>query len=365
MSRFINKRYIDFEAYEAGEQPQDNEYLKLNTNENPFPPSPKVKQALADFDTDSLRFYEDPMSTGLRKKLADKFDLEPYNIMPTNGSDDVLNYFLTAFGEIGKSQDKKPSFVFPDITYNFYEVLCGLHGISYRTIPLEGDMTIDPEKFMDVGAGVVIPNPNAPTGIALPLSDIEKIVKSNKDHVVLIDEAYVDFGWESAVPLTRKYDNLVVCQTFSKSRSFAGGRLGYAVANKALISDLEKIRQSQSPYNVDAITLKLGEAALDDEEYYKANCEIIKENRRYLRNALTELGFRVLPSSTNFLFAKHPDVGGQEMYEELKKRGILVRHFDRDRIRGYNRIAIGTKEEMDRLIRAAGEIVKEHEDGQD
>lgn len=364
MSRFINKRYVDFKAYEAGEQPQDSEYLKLNTNENPFPPSPKVKKALAEFDTDCLRFYEDPMSTGLRKKLADKFGLEPSNIMPSNGSDDILNYFFTAYGDIGKSQGSKPSFVFPDITYNFYEVLCGLHGISYRTIPLEGDMTIDPEKFMDAGCGVVIANPNAPTGIALPLSDIEKIVKSNRDNVVLIDEAYVDFGWESAVPLVSKYDNLIVCQTFSKSRSFAGGRLGYAVASKALISDLEKIRQSQSPYNVDAVTLVLGEAALDDEEYYKANCETIKENRRYLRNALTELGFRVLPSSTNFLFAKHPDVSGQDMYEELKTKGILVRHFDHDRIRGYNRIAIGTKEEMDRLIRATGEIVKAHEDDQ-
>ena len=359
MSRFLNKRYIDFEAYEAGEQPQDNEYIKLNTNENPFPPSPKVAKALEDFDVDSLRYYEDPMSTGLRKKLAEKFGLAPENIMPTNGSDDVLNYFFTAFGEIGKSQDDEPSFVFPDITYNFYEVLCGLHGISYRTIPLEGDMTIDPEKFMNAGASVVIANPNAPTGIALPLSDIEKIVKSNKDNVVLIDEAYVDFGWESAVPLVSKYDNLIVCQTFSKSRSFAGGRLGYAVANKALIQDLEKIRQSQSPYNVDGITLKLGEAALDDEAYYKANCETIKENRRYLRNALTELGFRVLPSSTNFLFAKHPDVDGAVMYEELKKRGILVRHFDHDRIRGYNRIAIGTREQVDTLIKTVSEIIKE------
>ena len=185
MSRFLDKRFEGFKAYEAGEQPGP-EYIRLNTNESPFPPSPKVKKALAEFDTDSLRFYEDPMSTGLRKRLADKFGLEPENIMPTNGSDDVLNYFLTAFGEIGETQESEPSFVFPDITYNFYEVLCGLHGISYRTIPLEGDMTIDPEKFMDIGAGVVIPNPNAPTGILESVDMIEDIVKANPDSVVMI-----------------------------------------------------------------------------------------------------------------------------------------------------------------------------------
>ena len=358
MSRYINKRYIDFEAYESGEQPKDGEYIRLNTNENPFPPSPKVAEALKDFDVNGLRFYEDMMCTGLRRKLADKFGLQPENIMPTNGSDDVLNYVIMTYGDIGKSQEDEPSFVFPDITYNFYEVLCGLHGVSYRTIPLEGDMTIDPEKFMNAGANVIIANPNAPTGIALPLSDIEKIIKSNSDHVVLIDEAYVDFGWESAVSLVNKYDNLIVCQTFSKSRSFAGGRLGFAVANKALILDLEKIRQSQSPYNVDGITQKLGEAAIDDEEYYRANCETIKANRRYLRNALSEMGFRVLPSSTNFLFARHPDIKGIDLYNELKKRKILVRHFDGERIRAYNRIAIGTREQVDKLIEEIADILK-------
>lgn len=360
MSRFLNKRYVDFEAYESGEQPQDGEYIKLNTNENPFPPSPKVAKTLEDYDANGLRFYADPLCTGLREKLADKFGLSPENIMSTNGSDDVLNYVIMTYGEIGKTQADKPSFVFPDITYNFYEVLCGLHGVSYRTIPLEGDMTIDPEKFMDADANIIIANPNAPTGIALELSDIEKIIRANRDHVVLIDEAYVDFGWESAVPLVKKYDNLIVCQTFSKSRSFAGGRLGFAVADKALIRDLEKIRQSQSPYNVDGITQKLGEAALDDEEYYKANCETIKANRRYLRNALSEMGFRVLPSSTNFLFAKHPDIKGIDLYKELKDRKILVRHFDGERIRGYNRIAIGTREEIDKLIEEIAAILKEN-----
>lgn len=361
MSRFLNKRYVDFEAYEAGEQPKGREYLKLNTNENPFPPSPKVAEALKAYDADGLRFYADPLCTDLRKKIADKFGLEADNVMPTNGSDDVLNYVIMAFGEIGKSQDDEPSFIFPDITYSFYSVLCWLHGVSYRTVPLEGDMTIDPEKFMDAGANVIIANPNAPTGIALPVADIEKIIKSNKDHVVMIDEAYVDFGWESCVPLIEKYDNLIVCHTFSKSRSFAGGRLGYALAQKPLIKDLEKIRQSQSPYNVDGIVQKLGEAALDDDAYYKKNCEEIKVNRRYLKNALLEMGFRVLPSSTNFLFAKHPDIKGTDMYEELKERGILVRHFAGDRIQGYNRIAIGTKPEMDRLIKEISEIIKEHE----
>lgn len=360
MSRYLDKRYEGFKAYESGEQPGPD-YIRLNTNESPFPPSPKVRKALKDFDAGGLRFYSDPYATALRKKLAEKYDVEPDNVLITNGSDDVLNFAFQAFNPIGQDKDAEPTIVFPDITYNFYEVLCGLHGISFKTIPLEGDMTIDPAKFMNVGANVVIPNPNAPTGIALPLSDIEKIVKSNPDHTVLIDQAYVDFGWESAVPLIKKYDNLIVCHTYSKSRSFAGGRVGYVFGSKDLIADMLMIQQSESPYNVNGVSQKLAEAALDDDQYYEANCAEIRENRRYTRNALMEMGFKVLPSATNFVFAKHPDIGGQEIYEELKKRKILVRHFDHDRIRGYNRISIGTKEQMDKLLDALTDIIEEYE----
>ena len=355
MSRFLDKRYDGFKAYESGEQPGPD-YIRLNTNESPFPPSPEVIKALKDFDAGSLRFYSDPFSTGLRRKLAEQYDVEPDNIIVTNGSDDVLNYVIQAFNPVS-GPDDAPSVVFPDITYNFYEILCGVHGVSFRTIPLEGDMTVDPAKFMNVHANVMLPNPNAPTGIALPLSDIEKIVFSNADHTVLIDQAYVDFGWESAVPLIKKYDNLIVCHTYSKSRSFAGGRIGFAVASKALISDLLLMQQSQAPYNVNGVSQKLAEAALDDADYYRANCEEICRNRRYTRNALMEMGFKVLPSATNFVFAKHPDIDGKELYEELKKRRILVRHFDRDRIRAYNRITIGTREQMDKLLAALAEIL--------
>lgn len=356
MSRFLDKRYEGFSAYEAGEQPGP-EYIRLNTNESPFPPSPLVKEALEGFDVGGLRFYSDPFSLALRKKLADKYGVDADNVLVTNGSDDVLNFVFQAFNPIGQPEDAEPSMVFPDITYNFYEILCGLHGIRFRTIPLEGDMTVDPEKFMNVGANVVLPNPNAPTGIALPLSDIEKIVRSNPDHTVLIDEAYIDFGWESAVPLIEKYDNLIVCMTYSKSRSFAGGRVGFAIASKALLADVLMIQQSQAPFNVNAMSQKLAEAALDDEAYYKNNVEIIKENRRYTRNALMEMGFKVLPSATNFVFAKHPDIDGKELYQELKKRKILIRHFDRDRIRGYNRITIGTREQMDKLFAEIADIL--------
>ena len=355
MSRFLDKRYDGFSAYESGEQPGP-EYIRLNTNESPFPPSPKVVEALKHFDAGSLRFYSDPFSTELRRKLAEKYDVESDNIIVTNGSDDVLNYVVQAFNPAYGPEDE-PSVVFPDITYNFYEILCGLHGVSFRTIPLEGDMTVDPAKFMDVHANVMLPNPNAPTGIALPLTDIEKIVSSNAGHTVLIDQAYVDFGWESAVPLIKKYDNLIVCHTYSKSRSFAGGRVGFAIANKTLIADLLLIQQSQAPYNVNGVSQKLAEAALDDDMYYEANCKEICENRRYTRNALMEMGFKVLPSATNFVFAKHPDIDGAELYEELKKRRILVRHFDRDRIRGYNRISIGTREQMDALLAAIADIL--------
>ena len=355
MSRFLDKRFEGFKAYESGEQPGP-EYIRLNTNESPFPPSPKVKKALEDFDVDSLKFYSDPFCTKLRTKLAEKYGVEPDNIIVTNGSDDVLNYVFQAFNPSWEQQDE-PTVVFPDITYNFYEILCGLHGVNYRTIPLEGDMTVDPAKFMNVNANVVLPNPHAPTGIALPLADIEKIVASNPDHAVLIDQAYIDFGWESAVPLIQKYDNLIVCHTYSKSRSFAGGRVGFAVASKALIADLLLMQQSQAPYNVNGVSQRLAEAALDDDAYYQNNVEIIKENRRLTRNALMEMGFKVLPSATNFVFAKHPDIDGAELYEELKKRKILVRHFDRDRIRGYNRISIGTREQMDALLAAIAEIL--------
>lgn len=364
MSRFLDKRYQGFSAYEAGEQPGP-EYIRLNTNESPFPPSPKVIKALEDFDVEGLRFYSDPFAVELRRKLAARYDVDPENVLVTNGSDDVLNFAFQAFNPVGQPQDAEPTLVFPDITYSFYETLCGLHGITFKTIPLEGDMTVDPAKFEKCGANIALPNPNAPTGTALPLSDIEAIIRSNPDHVVMIDEAYIDFGWESAVPLIRKYDNLVVSMTYSKSRSFAGGRVGFAIASKALIADMLMIQQSQSPYNVNSMSQALAAAALDDDAYYQNNAATIKENRRYTRNALMEMGFKVLPSATNFVFAKHPDIGGLELYEELKKRKILIRHFDQDRIRGYNRISIGTREQMDALLAAITEILGEHTDSEE
>ena len=273
----------------------------------------------------------------------------------SNGSDDILNFSFMAFCE-----GEKRGVRFPEISYGFYSVYAELHGVSYKAIPLKDDFSIDIADYMKNDASsVVIANPNAPTGIALALSDIEKIVMANPDNLVLIDEAYVDFGGESAVALTKKYSNLLVVGTFSKSRSLAGARLGFAIANKEIISDLEKIKYSTNPYNINRLSLIAGEMAILDNAYYMDNCKKIIETREYTQKRLRELGFSLTESKANFIFAKSDKIGGKELYSALKSRGILVRHFDKEKIKDYNRITVGTREEMDALISAITDILKE------
>ena len=352
MSRFLNAQYQSLEAYTPGEQPRDMQYIKLNTNESPYPPAPSVVEAMTDEQVELLRLYSDPTAKGLKEKLAKLYDVEPENVFVSNGSDEVLNFSFMAFGGKGA--------VFPDISYGFYEVYGDLYAINYEKVPLKADFSVDYREYCGKGKMVVIANPNAPTGMSIPVSQIEEILKSNPDSVVLVDEAYVDFGGETCLPLIKKYDNLLVTRTFSKSRCLAGGRLGYAFASPTIIADLEKIKFSTNPYNINRLTLLLGEATVDAEAYYQEKCGEIIKTRAWMTKKLRELDFQVLPSCTNFLFAKSDKIGGQKLYEELKKRGILVRHFTNPRICEFNRITIGTPEQMAAFIDTVKEVLYEN-----
>ncbi len=351
MSRFLNPSYQSLEVYTPGEQPQDRSYIKLNTNESPYPAAPQVVVAVGKKELEDLRLYSDPECRPLIKKLAEVYGVNPENVYVSNGSDDILNFSFALFsGQPGKA-------VFPDVTYGFYQVYADLYGIQAETIPLKEDFSIDPEEYCGRDCFIVIANPNAQVGQALPLQDIERIIASNPDHVVLVDEAYVDFGAESAVSLTHKYDNLLVVQTFSKSRSLAGARLGFAIASEGLIEDLNRLKFATNPYNVNRLTMAAGVAALEAQEYYRENCKKIMEARAFTKNGLEELGFTVVPSLANFLFAAHPTLDGGTLYEELKRRGILVRHFTASRISNYNRITIGTMEQMKILLQTISDIL--------
>lgn len=353
MSKFLHARYRDLEAYVPGEQPVDMEYIKLNTNESPFPPSPEVIAAITREEVKNLRLYSDPECKSLRDALAKEFGVSRENVFVSNGSDDILNFAFMAFaGNGGKA-------VFPEISYGFYEVFAELHGINYEKIPLQKDFSIDPKDYFGKSAMVCIANPNAPTGLCLTVSDVEEIVKENKENVVLIDEAYIDFGGESAVNLTKKYDNLLVVQTFSKSKNLAGARLGFAIANEEIIKDLEKIKYSTNPYSINRLSLKAGTAAIESISYFKEKCQEIEKTRAFTKAELEKLGFFVTNSKANFLFAKSDKICGEEIYLKLKKKGILVRHFNKDAIKDYNRITIGTKEQMEALILALKEIFEE------
>lgn len=352
MSRFLDKRYTSLEEYVPGEQPQDKKYIKLNTNESPYPPSPETLSAINKSEGELLRLYPDPDGRILTKKIADYYGVGTENVFLANGSDDILNFAFMAYSANGRKS------YFADITYGFYSVFANLHGSDYKIIPLKADFTIDEDKFCGVDGTVFIANPNAPTGLALNLSQVEKIVKSNPGNVVVIDEAYVDFGAESAVSLVEKYENLLVVQTFSKSRSMAGARLGFAIGSKAVIGDLHKLRYSTNPYNINRITLAAGAAAIDSQSYYTANCKKIEEARAYTTTELEKIGFRVLPSKANFVFAETSTIDGGELYLKLKENGILVRHFTSERIKNFNRITIGTQEQMGTLIEKIKEITE-------
>ncbi len=352
MSIYCSEKYKNLTPYTPGEQPKERKFVKLNTNESPFPPSEKAVAGAVDA-AKSLQLYSDPEAKKLTEAIASLCGVTPDCVLPTNGSDEILNFAFMAFCD-----DEHPA-IFPDITYGFYSVFAELNRVPYETVPLKEDFSIDVDAYCGVHKTVFIANPNAPTGILLSLEDIEKIVKSNPDNVVVIDEAYIDFGGESAIPLTKKYKNLLVTQTFSKSRSMAGARLGFGVACPELIADLNMVKYSTNPYNVNSMTMAAGLGVLGDEAYTRANCKAVMANRAFAAAELRGLGFEMTDSKANFLFVKHPQLDGGEYYTRLREKGILVRHFTAARIKDYNRITVGSKEQMEALIAATAEILEE------
>jgi len=352
VSRFFSEKYSALTPYTPGEQPKDTQYVKLNTNESPFPPSPKARKMAAEA-AENLQLYSDPECRDLVKTAAEVFGVAENEILFTNGSDEILNFAFMAFC------DKDHPAVFPDISYGFYKVFAALNGVPYEQIPLQEDFSIRLEDYKAVGKTVIIANPNAPTGIALTAAEIEEIIVSNPDNVVVIDEAYVDFGAESVVPLIHKYDNLLVTGTFSKSRSLAGGRLGFGIGCKELIQDLNTMKYSTNPYNVNRMTMAAGVGTLLDEDYTRANCLEIQRVREWTVEKLKAMGFILTDSKANFIFAKHPTADGKEIYLRMKKNGVLIRHFDADRLCQYNRITIGSQAQMQVFLDTLTKVLEE------
>lgn len=351
MSRFLTDKYQQIKPYTPGEQPKDKTLVKLNTNESPFPPSPKAIKA-ASVAAERTNLYSDPENTDLVSAIAEYYGVEADNVIAGNGSDEILAFCFQAFC------DNKTGAAFADITYGFYKVFAKLYGISANIIPLKDDFSICPQDYYSTGATSFIANPNAPTGMTLSLEQIEGILKANPDNIVVIDEAYVDFGGESAIPLTKKYDNLIVVQTFSKSRGLAGGRIGFAVADAQLIADLKKIKYSYNPYNVGSMPQAAAAASIRDTEYFeKCRAEIIRVRENTVAG-LEKMGFTVLPSKANFIFAKSDKIAGADYFAALREKGIIVRYFDAPRINQFVRISIGTADQMEKLLTATKQILE-------
>ncbi|MBR1583989.1 MAG: histidinol-phosphate transaminase [Clostridia bacterium] len=352
MSRYLSALRRRMIPYVPGEQPQDQRYVKLNTNESPFPPAPGVVEAAA-AEAGRLQLYSDPLCRAVRQRLAALHHVDVENVLVTNGSDEALNFLFLAYGDADRP------FVFPDLTYGLYPVLCDLYDLPRAVVPLKEDFSVDVQAMARAGGPIVLANPNAPTGMALPVGVIRDLAEQNPDRLVIVDEAYVDFGAESCVPLIHELENLLVVQTFSKSRSLAGGRLGMIFGPAALMREVEAVRCSLNPYNVNRMTLAAGAAALDQEAYTRANCLTIMETRAWTAEQLTRLGFRVLPSQANFLFAAPPGLTGSAYYEKLKEKGVLVRHFKGKREAPFVRVTVGSREQMEILLQKTCEILEE------
>ncbi len=350
MSRFFSHKYDLLTPYTPGEQPGQRQYVKLNTNESPFPPSEKARRYAAEH-TRSLELFSAPEAVDLTAAVAKLCGLSPREVLLTNGSDEILNFAFMAFCD-----GEHPAY-FPDITYGFYPVFARLNGVPYYEIPLREDFSLCPEDYRGLKGAIFIANPNAPTGRALLRDAVEGIVSANPESVVVVDEAYVDFGGESCLPLIPKYHNLLVVQTFSKSRSMAGARLGFGAGCESLIRDLNTIKYSTNPYNVNSMTQAMGLGTLLDGEYTQKCCEAVMENRAYLTAELTARGFDVIPSKANFVFARTDKMPGEDVYVKLKEKGVLVRHFNVDRIRDYNRITVGSREQIGALLAALDVIL--------
>lgn len=352
MSVFSTDILKNMDAYVPGEQPQDKSYIKLNTNEFPFEPSDKVKAVVTGEKAADLRLYSDPTCAVLKKAIAENHGLKADNVFCGNGSDEVLALSFLSFCK------KEDTVVFPDISYGFYPVFASFFGLDYKEIPLKEDFSIDENDYLSDCGTVYIANPNAPTGLTLSTEQIEKILINNKNHIVVIDEAYCDFSDCTAIGLIKKYKNLLVVRTFSKSYALAGARIGFALGDSEIIADLEKAKYSFNPYNLNRLSIEIGAAAISDRAYFEKTVAIIKENRQALTDGLIKLGFTVLPSGSNFVFAKKDGEDGEQLYLKLKENGILVRHFSKERIKDYLRITVGTKEQNDALLNALGRIVK-------
>ena len=339
--------------YVPGEQPKVQNLIKLNTNENPYPPSPKVAEALKAIDVDCMRLYPDPAASVLVKGIADFYQLQEDQVFVGVGSDDVLAMiFMTFFNS------KKP-ILFPDITYSFYDVWADMLRIPYETVPLTDDFTIRKEDYFRENGGLIFPNPNAPTGVELGMQDVEAIIKANPDVIVVVDEAYVDFGAASALPLIEKYDNLLVVQTFSKSRGMAGMRIGYAMGNPVLIKYLNDVKYSFNSYTMNQTTIAAGAAAIRDVEYFRKTVKKVVETREWSKEELKKLGFSFEDSKSNFIFATHKSVPARKIFQALRERHIYVRYFEKPRIDNYLRITIGTREEMQTLFEFLKDYLKE------
>lgn len=352
MEKLWTKNLRDIEPYVPGEQSSDSDIVKLNANENPYPPSPKVLDAVKGFDVSALRLYPNANATPLKQAIADYYSVDIKNVFLGNGSDDVI---AVAFQALFNSD---LPIAYPDLTYSFYPVWCSLFNIPYRTYPVDSNFRINPEDYREKNGGVIIPNPNAPTSLGEGRDFVERLMEYNQDSVVIIDEAYVDFGGVSSVPLTKKYENLLVTGTFSKSRSLAGLRIGFAIGSERLISVLEAVKNSYNSYTIDSISIEAGRASILDDEYFKETCEKIIATRERVTNEMRALGFNVLDSQTNFIFATKDDISMKDMFEYLKTKKVFIRYFSVPRIENYVRITIGTDREMDILLKEIKEYVK-------
>ena len=350
MSRFFTESLKALQPYVPGEQPQDMQYIKLNTNESPFPASPKAVAAINGEEVSRLYLYSDPDCKALIAAIAKRYGLQPEQVTVGNGSDEVLWFALRAFC------DENTPLAYNDITYGCYKTWCSMLNVPSKILPLQEDYSVDLSLYRGLDSTIMITNPNAPTGLCLGIAQIEEVLQQHPDHVVIVDEAYVDFGGESCVGLIDKYDNLLVVQTCSKSRSLAGARLGFAMGNAELISDLNRIKFSFNPYNVNRLTCLAGIAAMEDEEYFQNCTRTVAQTRDKTAAALKTMGFTLTDSKANFLFAESSRIPGGELYRKLKEKGILVRHFDKPRLENRLRITVGSEQQMEALLAALKEL---------
>jgi len=354
MSRFLAEKYKQLKPYTPGEQPKNRDLIKLNTNESPFPPSPKVISEVYNKDNANvLNLYPDPEAKELVKALSEYYGVPESCIFAGNGSDEILAFSFMAF------QNKEKKFYFPNISYGFYSVYAEFSGADATQIPLDENFRIKTQNYFNLNGTIVIANPNAPTGISLLRSEIEEILKANQDNLVIVDEAYVDFGAESCIPLVKDHDNLLVVQTMSKSRNLAGARIGFAIASEEITCDLNRMKNSFNSYPLDRLSILAGAAAIKDETYFKTCIEQIKSIREEFTRQIKTLGFIALPSKANFVFVRHKEISGEAYFNRLREKNILVRHFDRELIKDYVRITIGKKEEMETLLSVTREMLSE------